>query len=114
MTEPREEIQFDFSVNLHNKPVTAEPFFFRTDQYSKRPVVQICKSTEQKEVTKTLESFILLYVVPVQRKSPRGSAFIQEQYKMFSINKNIEIEKSSPRRHTATGVVKRAIQRVKY
>ena len=107
-------MQIDLSGKLHNKHVTGEPYILiGLDQYIKFPVVQICRSTETKEVMKFLGSFINFYSVPEKIKSDNGNAFIPKEYKMFCKNRNIEIKYSPPRLHTGTRAVECAIQTLK-
>ena len=114
MTEPGQEIQFDFSSGFCNKYVTGEPhILIGIDRYNKWPVVQICKSTETKEVIKFLKSFMNFYGVPEKVKSDKGSAFTTREVKLFCENWIIEINYSSPRLHTGTGAVERAMQTLK-
>ena len=46
-------------------------------------------------------------------KTAKGGAFVSKEYKEFCNAKNIEIEFSTPRMHTGTGAVERAIQTLK-
>ena len=43
----------------------------------------------------------------------RKGAFVSMKYKKFCKTKNLEIENSTPRLHTGTGTVERAIQTLK-
>ena len=54
-----------------------------------------------------------MYGVPEKIKSDKGGAFISKDYIEFCKSKNIEIEYSTPRIHTCTGAVERAIQTMK-
>ena len=46
-------------------------------------------------------------------KTDKGGAFVSKEYKEFCKSKNIEIGYSTPRLHTGTGAVERAIQTLK-
>ena len=46
-------------------------------------------------------------------KTDKGGAFVSKEHKEFCNAKNIEIEYSTPRMHTGTGAVERAIQTLK-
>ena len=62
LTEPGQEIQKDFSGELHNKHVTGEPYILtKIDQHSKWPVVRVCKSTGTHEDKEFFESLINLH-----------------------------------------------------
>ena len=54
-----------------------------------------------------------LYGIPEKIKSDKGGAFISKDYIKFCKSKNIEIEYCTPRIHTGTGAVERAIQTMK-
>ena len=54
-----------------------------------------------------------MYGIPEKIKSDKGGAFISKHYTEFCMSKNIEIEYCTPRIHTGTGAVERAIQTIK-
>ena len=54
-----------------------------------------------------------LYGIPEKIKSDKGGAFVSKDYIEFCKSKNIEIEYCTPRIHTGTGAVERAIQTMK-
>ena len=83
------------------------------DRFSKWPTVKICKTSETKEVINFLKQNFNLYGIPEKIKSDKGGAFISKDYIEFCKSKNIEIEYSTPRIHTGTGAVERAIQTMK-
>ena len=54
-----------------------------------------------------------MYGIPEKIKLDKGGAFISKDYTEFCKSKNIEIEYCTPRRHTGTGAVERAIKTMK-
>ena len=54
-----------------------------------------------------------MYGIPEKVKSDKGGAFISKEYIEFCKSKNIEIDYCTPRLHTGTGAVERAIQTIK-
>ena len=114
LTEPGQEIQIDFTGKLHNKKLNGESqLLIAIGRFSKWPTVKICKTTETKEVINFLTQNISLYGIPEKIKSDKGGAFISKEYIAFCKSKNIEIEYCTPRLHTGTGAVERAIQTIK-
>ena len=114
LTEPGQKIQIDFTGKLHNKKLNGESqLLIAIDRFSKWPTVKICKTTETKEVINFLTQNFNLYGIPEKIKSDKGGAFISKEYIEFCKSKNIEIEYCTPRLHTGTGAVERAIQTIK-
>ena len=114
LTEPGQEIQIDFTGKLHNKKLNGEnQLLIAIDRFSKWPTVKICKTSETKEVINFLKQNFNLYGITEKIKSDKGGAFISKDYIEFCESKNIEIEYSTPRIHTGTGAVERAIQTMK-
>ena len=114
LTEPGQEIQIDFTGKLHNKKLNGEnQLLIAVDRFIKWPTVKICKTSESKEVINFLKQNFNLYGLPEKIKSDKGGAFISKDYMEFCKSKNIEIEYCTPRIHTATGAVERAIQTIK-
>ena len=60
-----------------------------------------------------LKQKFILFGLPEKIKKYKGGEFISKEYNDFCKSKNIEIEHSTPRRHTGTGVIERAIQALK-
>ena len=54
-----------------------------------------------------------LHGLPEKIKTDKGEAFVSKEYKEFCNAKNIETEYSTPRMHTGTVAVERAIQTLK-
>ena len=114
LTAPGQEIQIDFTGKLHNKKLNGEnQLLIAVDRFSKWPTVKICKTSESKEVINFLKQNFNLSGLPEKIKSDKGGAFISKDYIEFCKSKNIEIEYCTPRIHTGTGAVERAIQTIK-
>ena len=114
LTEPGQKIQIDFSGKLNNKKLNGEyQEIIAIDRFSMWPTAEICKSSETKEVINFLKQNFNLYGLPEKIKTDKGGAFISKEHKEFCNGKNIEIEYSTPRVHTGTGAVERAIQTLK-
>ena len=114
LTEPGEEVQIDFTGKLNHKKLNGKhQILIAIDRFSKWPTAKICKSWETKEVLTFLKQNFNLYGIPEKNKTDKGGAFIAKEYRDFCKSKNIEIEYSTPRLHTGTGVVERAIQTLK-
>ena len=113
LTEPGQEIEIDFSGKLNNKKLNGDhQILIAIDRFSKWPT-KICKSSETKEVINFLKQNYNLYGLPEKIKSAKGGASGSKEYQEFCQSKNIEIEYSTPRMHTGTGAVERAIQTLK-
>ena len=111
MTEPGQEIQIDFSGTLNNKKLNGEhQILIAIDRFSQWPTAKNLKSSETKEVLNFLKQNFHLYGLPEKIKTNRGAAFVWKEFKKFCNTKNIVIEYSTPRMHTGTGAVERAIQ----
>ena len=67
----------------------------------------------KKEVINFLTQNFNVYGTPEKIKLDEGGAFISKEYIEFCKSKNIEIEYCTPRLHTGTGAVERAIQTIK-
>ena len=114
LSEPGQEIQFDFTGIFYNKHLHGETqILIAVDRFSKWPIVKICKSAETKEVINFLTSNFNLYGIPEKITSDKGGAFISKEDREFCKNRNIEIEYCTPRMHTGKGIVERAIQTLK-
>ena len=114
LTEPVQEIQIEFSGNPNNKKLNGDhQILIAIDRFSKRLTAKICKSSETKEVINFLKQNFNLYGLPEKIKTDKGGAFVSKECKEFCQSKNIEIEYSTPRMHTGTGAVERAIQTLK-
>ena len=114
LTEPGHEFEIDFSGNLNNKKRNGDHQIpIAIDRFSKWLTAKICKSSETKEVINFLKQNFNLYGLPEKIKTDKGGAFVSKEYKKFCKSKNIEIEYSTPRLHTGTGAVERAIQTLK-
>ena len=62
LNEPKKDLQIDFSGESRDKNVTGELFMLNgSDQYSKVPVVWVCKPTPAKKFVTYAESLINLY-----------------------------------------------------
>ena len=87
---------------MHNEKLNGEnQLLIAIDRFSKWPTVKICKTKFQ---------FVRN---PEKIKSEKGGAFISKDYTEFCKSKNIEIKYCTPRIHTGTGAVERAIQTMK-
>ena len=114
LSEPGQEIQIDFTGELHNKNLNGEiQILIAVVKFSKLPTKKVCKTSKAKEVINFLTSNFILYGIPEKVKSDRGGAFISKEYKQFCKDRNIEIEYCTPRMHTGNGVVERSIQTLK-
>ena len=114
LTEPGQEIQIDFSGKLNNKKLNGDhQILIAIDRFSKWPTAKIWESSETKEVIIFLKQNFILYRLPEKIKTDKGGAFVSKEYKEFCKSKNIEIEYSTPKLHTGTGAVERAIQTLK-
>ena len=114
LTEPGQKLQIDFTGKLHNKKLNGESqLLIAVDRFSKWPTVKICKTSETKEVINFLKQNFNLYGIPEKIKSDKCGAFISKDYIEFCKSKNIEIEYCTPRIHTGTGAVERAIKTMK-
>ena len=114
LTEPGQEVQFDFTGNLNNKKLIGEyQILIAIERFSKWPTVKLCKSSETKEVLNFLKQNFNLYGLPEKTKTNKGRVFIAKEYRDFCKSKNIEIEYSTPRLHSGAGAVERAIQTLK-
>ena len=83
------------------------------NRFSNWPKVKICETSEAKEAIKFLKQNFKLYGTPEKTKSDKDGAFVSKVYIEFCKSKNIEIEYCTPRKHTGTGEVERAIQTMK-
>ena len=114
LTDSGQEIQIDFTGRLHIRKLNGEnQLLIAIDRFSKWPTVKICKTAETKEVINFLKQNFILYGIPEKIKSDKGGAFISKDYTEFCKSNNIEIEYCTPRIHTGTGAVERAIQTMK-
>ena len=73
----------------------------------------MCKTAETKEVINFLKQNFNLNEIPEKIKSDKSGEFISKDYIEFCKSKNIEIEYCTPKIHTGTGAVERAIQTMK-
>ena len=112
--EPGQEIQIGFTGKVYNKNLNGEnQLLIAIDRFSKWPTVNICKTAETKEVINFLKQNFNLNGIPEKIKSDKGGPFISKDYTEFCMSKNIEIENCTPKIHTGTGAVERAIQTMK-
>ena len=109
-----EEIQLDFTGNLHNKKLPSTPYIlFPVDKNSRRTVNKICKNTNHEPVITFLKEYINIYGVRKQIMSDKGGAFISKGYKEFCKTQNIKYIYGTLNLHTGTGLVERTIQSLK-
>ena len=114
LTEPGQEIQIDFTGELHNKKINGDvQILIAIDRFSKWPTVKTCKTAETKQVINFLTNNSNLYGILEEIKSDKGGPFISKEYREFCKSRNIEIEYCTPRLHTGNGAVERAIQTLK-
>ena len=77
LTEPGQEIQTDFTRNLHNKKLNGgNQLLIAIDRFSKWPTVKICKTAETKELNNFLTQNFNLYGIPEKIKPDKDGAFI--------------------------------------
>ena len=111
---PSEEIQIDFTGNLHSKKLSSHPFILiAVDKNSRWPVAKICKNTNHETVISFSNEYINVYGVPKRIKSGKVGAFISEEYKEFCVSQNIDRSYGTANLHTGTGLVERTIQSLK-
>ena len=107
-------METDFTGKLHNKKLNGENQPLNAvDRFSKWPTVKICRTSETKEVINFPKQNFNLYEKPEKIKSDKGGAFISKDYIEFCKSKIVEIEYCTPKVHTGTGAVERAIQTMK-
>ena len=74
---PGEEIQLDFTGNLHNRKLSSTPYILiAVDKNRRWPVTKICKNTNHEIVITFLKVYISVYGVPKKTNSDKGDAFI--------------------------------------
>ena len=111
---PGEEIQLDFTGNLHNKKLPSTLYILvAVDKNSLWPVTKICKNTNHETVITFPKEYINIYGVPKQIKSDKGGAFISKEYKEFCKTQIIKYIYGTANLHTGTGLVERTIQLLK-
>ena len=77
-----EEIQIDFTGNLHNKKLSShQSILVAIDKNSRWPVAKICKNTNHETIISFLNEYINVYGVPKRIKSDKGGAFISKENK---------------------------------
>ena len=109
--KPGEEIQIEFTGNIHNKKLQSSPYILiAVDETSRWPVAKICKNTSHQTVITFLTDYINVYGVPKRIKSDRGGAFNPKEYKEFCKSQNITCEYGTANLHTGTGLVERTTQ----
>ena len=109
-----EEIQIDFTGNLHSKKLSSHPFILiAVDKNSRWPGAKICKNTNHEIVILLLNEFINVYGVQKRTKSDKDGAFIAKEYKKFCRSQNIDRAHGTANLHTGTGLVERTIQSLK-
>ena len=113
LTEPQEEILIDFTGKLHKHLNGENQLLIAVDRFSKWPTVKTCKTSETKKVITFLKQNFILYGLLEKVNSNKGRAYISKDYIEFYQSKNIEREYCTPRIHTSTGAVERAIQTMK-
>ena len=102
---PGEEIQLDFTANLHNKKLPSTPYILvAVDKNSRWPVTKICKNTNHETVITFLKEYINIYGVPKQIKSDKGDVFISKEYKEFCKTQKINFIYGTANSHTGTGL----------
>ena len=111
LTEQGQEIQIDFTGKLNHKKLNGgHQILIATDRFSKWPTVTICKSSETKEVLNFLEQNFNLYGLSETIKTDSSGYLSLKNTETFVNRKKIEIYYSTPRLHTGTAAVERAIQ----
>ena len=69
---PGEEIQIDFTGNLHSKKLSSHPFILiAVDKNSCRPMAKICKNTNHEILISFLNEYRNVYGVPRRIKQRR-------------------------------------------
>ena len=96
---PGEEIQLDFTGNIHNKNLSSTTYILiAVDKNSRWPVTKICKNTNHETATTFLEEYLNVYAVPEHIKSDKREA------------QNISRIYGTANLHTGTGLVERTTQ----
>ena len=111
---PGEEIQLDFTGNLHNRKLSSTTYILiAVDKNSRWTVTKICKNTNHETVIAFLKEYINVYGVPKQIKTDKGCAFISKEYKHFCKTQKINYIYGTANLHTGTGLVEGTIQLLK-
>ena len=78
LTEPGQEIQFDFSGKLNNKKLSGDhQILIAIDRFSKWPTAKICNTSKPKEIKKNfLKQNFNVYGLPEKIKTDKGGAFV--------------------------------------
>ena len=98
----------------HNQTVNGEnKLLIAIDRFKKWPTVKICKTSGTKKVIHFLRQNFNLYGILEEIKLGKGGAVISKEHTEFCKSKNIEVEYCTPRIHTGTGAVERALQTIK-
>ena len=73
--KPGDEIQIDFTGNLHNKKLQSSPYILIAVYKNTRwPGAEICRNTSRETVITFLNEYINIYGVPKRMISDRGGA----------------------------------------
>ena len=111
---PGEEIQLDFTGNLHNKKTTLSPYILvAVDKNSRWPVTKFAKIQTTNPLLHS-SKIIYIYVRGTEtKKSQIKEAPLSKVYKEFCKTQNIKYIYGTTNLHTGTGLVERTIQSLK-
>ena len=115
LTKLGQEVQIEFTGKLHNQKINGEnELLIAIDRFSKLSTVTNCKTCQTKGVIRFLVQNFNLYGIPEKIKPNKGGALVSKEYIDFCKSKNIEVEDCSPRIHTSSVAVERAIQTIRH
>ena len=85
LSEPGQELQFDFTGKLHNKSINGETQnLIAVDRFSKRSTAKICETSETKEVISFLSSNFNLYGIPETIRLDKGEHSFRKNTGIFA------------------------------
>ena len=109
LSEPGQELQIDFTGNLHNESLNGEPqILIAIDRLSKWPTAKICKASETKEVI-SFHQISVIYMVFQRKLNLINGIYFDRNCK----SRNKEIQYCPPRMQTGNGTVEIEIQTMK-
>ena len=113
LTEPNQEIQLDFAGPIKSRTRGDVYILVAIDRFSIWPTAHICKRADTRTVQKFLTKYFTDNGIPRVIRTDNGSCFKSIEFKRFCEDQNIKRIRCTPKLHTGTALVERAIRTIK-
>ena len=113
LTEPNEEVDFDFAGPLDKSWGNAKYLLLCIDRFSKFPSAKVVNNTSTSSILNFMTDYCHLHGFPKSIRADHGSCFTSFDFRNFCEKNNINLILCTVGDHRSNGVVERLIYTVK-